>query len=351
MKTQLLLNVTLGLVFLLGGMLTVSAQQKSIFDLMHHSDELAVTLESDFEYLKTNRRSEEYQKARIFFEDATGTEQAWNLKVRLRGNFRRLFCTEIPPLKLKFKKSELAVAGLAEFNDMKLVTYCTSNRQEAYELLMKEFLAYELYNELSDNSYRVQLLNITYKDTNTGKKTRQWGFLIEDTAQLRHRMGGAEKIENVYNLPAERFSVKDRKLVALFEYIIGNSDWSYTMGKNVKLLEKNGKIIPVPYDFDFSGMVSAPYAVPNPNYVIFSLTERIFMGFPQDLEDLHDTVYQVYGVRQVLLNKVKSFNRLNSEKRREVANYLTSYFEDFENIRLGVQKERKVITIADSISE
>ena len=107
----------------------------------------------------------------------------------------------------------------------------------------------------------------------------------------------------------------------------------------------------MPYDFDFSGLVSAPYAVPNPNYVIFSLTERIFMGFPQDLEDLHDAIYQVYGERQVLLNKVKSFNRLNSESRREVVDYLTSYFEDFENIRLGVQKERKVITIADSISE
>ena len=242
MKTQLLLKaITLGLIFLLNGIVSLSAQQKSIFDLMHYSDALAVTLESDFEYLKANRRSEDYQKARIFFKDETGKEQAWNLKVRLRGNFRRVFCTDIPPLKLKFKKSELAVAGLAEFNDMKLVTYCTSNRQEAYELLMKEYLAYELYNELSDNSYRVQLLNITYKDANTGKKTRQWGFLIEDTAQLRHRMGGAEKVETVYNLPMERFSEKDRKLVALFEYIIGNSDWSFMMGKKRQISGKGRK--------------------------------------------------------------------------------------------------------------
>lgn len=340
----------IGVVFLFLFVSTTEAQQKSIFDLMHYKDDLSLTLESDFEYIKENRRSEEYQKARLTFDDESGAEQVWDMKVRVRGNFRRLNCSDIPPLKLKFKKAELAAAGLASFNDMKLVTYCTADKNEAYELLMKEYLTYELFSEVSKNSYRVQLLRINFKDSNTGRKTKQWAFLIEDTAQLKARIG-AVTAENIYNLPLERYYENDRKLVGLFQYIIGNSDWSYEQSRNVKMLEKDGKIIPVPYDFDFSGIVNASYAVPNPNYKMISRTERIFMGFEEDLADMHNALYQIYGRRQNLLDKALNFKYLSNEVRYEVYSYLKSYFDDFETIRPGVKKEIRVIDIANQYSE
>ena len=346
---DLLKNLTILLVLLFSAS-SMKAQSKSIFDIMHYQEELAVTLVSDFDYLRSNRRAQDYQKAKLTFTDESGVEQQWDMKVRLRGNFRRLHCEDIPPLKWKFKKSELATAGLADFNDMKLVTYCTATKQEAYDLLMKEYLAYTLYNELTENSFRVQLLNITFKESTSGKKTRQWAFLIEDTAQLKARIG-AETVESIYNNPIESFRAEDRKLVALFEYIIGNSDWSYYISRNVKLVQKDGKIIPIPYDFDFSGLVNAPYAVPNPNFEMVSLTERIFMGFPEDHANLYNTLYRVYGLREVLLNKVRDFDRLSIYTRKEVLAYLNTYFEDFENIHLGIPRQIKVISISDNVSE
>ena len=340
----------IGAVFLSLFSQKTEAQEKSIFDLMHYKDDLALTLESDFEFIKENRRSDEYQKARLSFDDESGAEQVWDMKVKVRGNFRRLNCSEIPPLKLKFKKAELAAAGLANFNDMKLVTYCAKDRYEAYELLMKEYLTYQLYNEISENSFRVQLLRITFKDSNTGRKTKQWAFLIEDTAQLKNRIG-ATTVENIYNIPAAHYYENDRKLVGLFQYIIGNSDWSFEQSRNVKMVEKDGKIIPVPYDFDFSGIVNASYAVPNPNYKMLSLTERIFMGFEEDLVDMHNELYQIYGKRQIILDMVSNFKYLSHETRNEVNSYLKSYFDDFETIRPSVKKEIRVIGIASQYTE
>ena len=106
------------------------------------------------------KRNTEKHPAVFSFTDQSGAVQTWNIKVNLRGKFRRTRCENLAPLKLNFKKSELKAAGLAKFDDMKLVTHCMSSKSDAKALLQKEYLAYRLYNELTENSYRVQLLKI-----------------------------------------------------------------------------------------------------------------------------------------------------------------------------------------------
>jgi len=100
---------------------TKSTSPVSIFDLMNHQEVLEVTLEGDFETLKTDRRNAEGQKVSLKFLDATGKEQLWNIKATLRGHFRRMKCTAMPPLKLNFKKKELKEAGLAKFDGIKRI--------------------------------------------------------------------------------------------------------------------------------------------------------------------------------------------------------------------------------------
>ena len=111
------------LVFLLIGN-TLLATNPSIFDKMAYQEVLEVTMEGDFSTLRNNRRSADAQKVIISFKDADGQLQTWTTKVTLRGHFRRMRCDAMPPLKLNFKKSELKEAGLAKFDDMKLVTQC-----------------------------------------------------------------------------------------------------------------------------------------------------------------------------------------------------------------------------------
>jgi len=184
-KKYLLLGGLLGLPFFL------AASKNSLFDQLSYQEVVAVTIEGDFSTLTNNRRSGEAQKMVLTYTDANGELQTWNTKITLRGHFRRMRCDAMPPLKLNFKKSELKEAGLAKFDDMKLVTQCM-DQPDNKQWVLKEYLAYKLFNELTDDSYRVQLLKVTYKDTGSDETIKQWGFLIEDTAELRKRIG-AEK--------------------------------------------------------------------------------------------------------------------------------------------------------------
>lgn len=309
-----------------------SSLSPSIFDVMNHSEVLDITLESDFSTFINNRRSAETQKALLTFEDENGLEKTWNLKIKLRGKFRRMNC-EMPPLKLDFKKSELEDNGLALFDDLKLVTHCVADKLEAKELLLREYLAYKLYNELSEYSYRVQLVRITYKDTQTGKKERNWGFLIEDTAQLESRTG-TEKI-NGNQITINDFETASVQRVAIFQYMIGNADWSLFGGRNVKFFKKGETVITIPYDFDFSGFVNAQYAKPNPDYDLTSVRERVLIDLPEQYRWFHAATYSIYGKKEVLLQTVKNFKKLSSNSRFEIIQYLNSYFVDMDNINFA----------------
>ncbi len=317
--------------------------QKSIFDVMNFQEVLKVTLEADFASLDTNRRNPDAYKATLSFVDAQAIEQKWAVQLKARGNFRRLKC-EMVPLKIEFKKKELKAAGLAKFDDMKLVTHCVTDKRTAKALLQKEYLAYKLYNGLTENSFRVQLLKITYKDVKSGKKSKHWAFLIEDTAQLKSRIGAVKTCDNCLNLPRDTFQSTQLKIAAVFQYMIGNSDWDLKVGRNVKYVLKKEKIIAIPYDFDFSGLVNAPYAIPNPNYNIPDIKSRIFLGFPEDIEQLKGIFSYFKTKRADLLKIVENFKPLPFATRLEIASYLDDFYNNLEKLAIGEKMDPNIET-------
>jgi len=305
-----------------------AAQQQSIFDVLSHKEVLEFTLETNVNDLKTNRKTEEYQTGFIRFSDADKIEQAWKVKVRPRGKFRRRNCA-MPPLKLKFKKAELATAGLAEFNDLKLVTHCSESKLEAKEWLAKEYIAYKLYNELTPNSFRVQMVKITYLDVPTGKKTKNWGFLIEDKKQVASRMGATIHKNDRFNI--ENVDVEHEKLMTVYQYLIGNEDWDMAMVRNLKLMNKNGKLIPVPYDFDFSGLVNTNYAIPNTNYGLASITDRYYLGTIQPDNDISATLKFFKSKQKNLVKTIRNFKTLNFEGRATTTDYVQSFYQNLDD--------------------
>ena len=73
---------------------------------------------------------------------------------------------------------------------------------------------------------------------------------------------------------------KDLALAYLFEYLIGNLDFSFNGLHNTELLATtDGRVLPVAYDFDFSGAVNTSYAVPPPDYGVPNVRTRKFMGY------------------------------------------------------------------------
>lgn len=216
------------------------------------------------------------------------------------------------------------MAGLAKYDDMKLVPQCVDDRVEAADLLKREYMAYRLFNELTPYSFRVQLLRITYVDSGTGKKRRQWAFLIEDTAQLKARIG-AEKCKDCYNLPPDSFHQQATRVVSVFQYMIGNNDWSLNNMRNVKLLKVKGKVVPVPYDFDFSGLVNASYAMPDPELGITMRRERVFLGWKEDMGELYGAIHIVSAHKEKFENLIANSKFLEYETRSDIKGYLNSF--------------------------
>lgn len=312
------------------------ATSKTIFDVLNYSEVLKVDLELDLNSIIDNRRDQKDYPAAMSFVDEQGNQQNWDLNIRLRGNFRRMHCAEMPPLRLDFSKKDLEKAGLAQFDDLKLVNYCMGDDREAKDALVKEYLTYKLYNQLTDASYRVQMLKINFKDINTGETRTQMAFLIEDTAQLKTRIE-AEKINEFRVIEKERFDAYHLKAATLFQYIIGNKDWGVTFSKNVKYFGKENKVIPVPYDFDFATIVGASYTTTK-NDAKALIDKRIYVGFPEEMERLQPVIDEFVMKREAMNELIRNCKLLRTSSKKEMIAYLDLFFENTTNIKFGVHE-------------
>ena len=310
----------------------------TIFDQLYDEEEvLDITLRTDLSSLLENRRTEEYQPAIISFKLSGKETITQQLKVKLRGKFRRQTC-QFPPLMLNFSKSRLEESGfIPQYDKLKLVTHCIHDKFESKANVMKEYLAYKLYAKLTEQSYRVQLARVVYEDI-SGKlgRIKRYGFVIEDTDEMALRLGG-EECEDCHNLSDDQLAVETENLMAVFQYMIGNTDWNVGMIRNVKLVQppQQGPAIPVPYDFDFAGLVDAPYAIPNSDLGQLTIKQRIFQGRQVPAFVFENNLRHMFAKKEELIKMVEGFKALNWEARNEATQYLRSFFRELENTLEG----------------
>lgn len=317
----------------------------SIFDEFSYQEMLEVDLNLNMEEVFGNRQNQKKHKAVLSFNDKSGTAQTWNIKVALRGKFRRSRCDNLAPLKLHFGKDDLFNAGLAKFNDLKLVNECMEDSKDSKQLLLKEYLAYKLYNQITNESFRVQFLKINYIDNQTGNVRTEYGFVIEDTAQLRSRID-ALKIEKQFNASDSKFKLDQVKLMSVFQYMIANPDWSINRNHNVKIFLQDEKLIAIPYDFDFSGIVNAHYVKLNPELGIANQTDRVFLGFENHAEDLTKEMEIFYSKKSQIIQTIKNCETLKGRNRREMIRFINSFYNESNTFRLPLEKN-KVPTLGD----
>lgn len=302
----------------------------SIFDKMSHNEILEVTLEADYTEVLANRKSEEQFSGRLKFVDGKGQPQLWNVNLAIRGKFRRMKCVEMPPLKIKFNKEDLSSKGLSSSNDFKLVTQCVENPKQAKELLLKEYLAYKMYNELTDASFRVQLLKINYKDSHAGDSKGHWAFLIEDTAQLRARLN-AKKVKKSEEFKLDDLNRQSTRTAAVFQYMIGNYDWDLAGRRNAKLVKVDNEIVPIPYDFDFAGIINAPYARANSALGIYTRYDRVYLGVEEAQADLTSTFNKFKAKHSELISIIKNCKELSLSERKDMIKYIDTFFQSGPN--------------------
>lgn len=298
---------------------------QTIFEYLTQDEAAKITLETDLTTIMANRGSEEYYPALL----TASNGKAYPVKVKPKGKFRRRVA-EIPPLKIKFPKKTLAEQGLDTLNEIKLVMPYYDNTL-GDELLVKEYLIYRMYEHLTVACVRARLVKITLRDTHVEKSRKtMFGLLVEDNEETAARLNGFE-IEQ-YGLPADSMIVNTAALVAMFEYMIGNTDWDVPMMRNVRLIQswENTKVIVVPYDFDFSGAVSAPYASPSSESGLVTVRDRFLIANGIPKEALRRATKSLKNAQKDLYDICQS-RYLSRDASLAMIEYLDTFFRQIDN--------------------
>ena len=213
------------------------------------------------------------------------------------------------------------------------MTHCIENEKEAKALVLKEYLAYKYYNHITEESFRVQLLQINYIDINSKKRWEHYGFVIEDLALLRDRLG-AEKVKDRMGINFDSVNVFQYQTMAYFQYMIGNTDWGISPLKNVKLVKKNGKFLVIPYDFDYTGLVFPPYAKIDEEQPLPALKTRVFMGKIDDLKGLDEIRLRFIRQKIPMKRTTRELRVLPWRKRREIVKYIDEFYKNINTIKI-----------------
>ena len=195
-------------------------------------------------------------------------------------------------------------------------------------------MAYKVFNIITDNSFKVRLLNITYIDEGKDlKEDNEFAFLIEPEELLAKRIKAYPlKLDNVRNRNTDSVLTT---IVNMFQYMIGNTDFSVPGRHNVKLFTwedytKPG-IFPIPYDFDFSGLVNADYSSPHPTFDIDRVTERYYYGVCQSDKIYEETLKLFLDKKEEIFETINTFEYFDKRTLRYVNKYIQDFYDELED--------------------
>ena len=245
------------------------AQTTSLFE----SEEiLELTLQCDLKSVFKDRGEDsQYHEATIHYKDNRDTFDI-PIKVKTRGHFRKMRTNcHYPPLYLNFAKSLTPENSIFQGQDkIKLVTPCRGD-----QFVVHEYLVYKLYNLVTSKSFKASLIKVIYHDNVKNKSSDPYfGILLEDEDQMAER--NMSFTVEIKKLMPQKTIKKDFLNMAVFQYMIGNTDWSVQYQQNIVLItdDSTHTSSTVPYDFDHAGIVRAPYANPAPELNMQSTHQR-----------------------------------------------------------------------------
>jgi hypothetical protein len=250
--------------------------------LFRSDQPIEVTLTTNIGKIRGDRRDDPpWRTATLSYKGDDGSLVTVPLQARTRGIWRLKMC-DFPPLRLNFKGDLTKGTIFHKLDKPKLVSYCQDNdRYEQY--ILQEYQLYRIYGLLTPYAHRVRLLKFSYADSGSGKiRARRYGFIMEEPSAIAARLGG-KVLEQKGAQPEDLDPFQDA-LFGVFQYFIGNTDFSIGGLHNVELFFGNdgGPVSPIAYDFDFAGAVNARYATPDPSLNLPNVRQRLFRGLCSD---------------------------------------------------------------------
>jgi hypothetical protein len=331
LKSSLYKSILLLLIILLTHTV-VPAQTLAIDKKKFFTEEQPVemTLTTDLKKLFTEKLKKDYKEnalpATVTCVFADSIKVTETIEVRTRGEFRREECS-IPPLMINFKVAQPGI--LKKLGQLKLVWPCEATNYNE-QLVLKEYLAYKIYNLLTEKSFRVRLVKIAaYDSKERYKPFNFFAFFIEDVDDMAKRNNCKET--GLLKINTEQTNREQATLVHLFQYMIGNTDWAVPLCRNTKLIQsKKDSLQPpfiVPYDFDYCGLVDADYAVPIPELEITSVRERSYRGFARTMEELKIALLLFTAQKAAIDSLINNFELLSEKNKKEMLHYLEDFYD------------------------
>ena len=324
------LSIVFSLIISIGALGSIHAQEKqTLFQLIHsNSERMKITINTDYRNLMRKSQKEEYQQADFSLEDQDGKVVfASTGKIRARGNTRKKVCN-IPPVKFKFSDEDLESAGLDTIDNLKFVLPCRT-RDADQEYLYRERFLYDLYQLIDPNGILATLVDVQF--INDGKQEASYtAFLVEDEDEYAHRMSARIIESGRLNV-----SVLERELFVkmfFFQYMIGNTDWAIEAKHNVELVKLPGftRVVALPYDYDYSGFVDQPYAIPHETMPIKDVTERYFLRYKLSDEEIQQAITFYQSIESDVFELLGNYDTMNEKTKKACSRYLEEFFEILE---------------------
>ncbi len=315
----------------LPGQAPADESEPKVAPLFASNDTLPMALAADFRAIAKDRDTlnPKSYPAVLIVPAANGKVDTLRVELALRGHFRRsrLGC-DFPPLDVRFPKEAKEARSGTLFqgqSSLKLTTHCNTKSKDFEQYILQEYLAYRVYNLLSEVSFRARLVHMTYRQTgDTGVMATRFAFFIEDDGKMAKRNGG--KLDKSQGATWEDLKPETATLISVFEYFIGNTDWSLPYLHNIRLVRREGQPYDAaPYDFDWSGVVNAKYAKPDYRLPIKTVRERLYRGACRSAQDLAKTFDLFRSHREAIYQLYRTAPGLDPG---EVKSSL-QYYEDF----------------------
>jgi len=311
-----------------------SSNSKQESELFINQEILPIKLNYSNRILKNDTNDSTYIKSQLSYKNSASTWQTLNVELRARGNFRRAKCYYMP-VKISIKKKNYKNTVFDGHKKLKLVVPCMQEK-DRNDNVIKEYLAYKLYERISPYSFKTRLVDIELTEPR-GKKEKIHlikGFLIEDDKKIAKKFDGKIVERSIHPLAQEALnSIR----VEFFQYMIGNTDFSNFQQHNSKLIFIDKEIYPVPYDFDMSGLVDTSYSLVSETISekssISRVTQRVYRGFKRDLA-LIEQVRQEYISKKTKMIKIIENSKPMFENDKEFQNakeFILSFFNTVEN--------------------
>jgi len=325
------IHIALLLACVLAGMTTSSrAENHLLFD---SAENLDIILEFPVRTLLKRARKKPVLQGQLRYVDANGNEVAIDIDITTRGRSRLEHCS-FPPLSVFLNPDQVASTLFAGQKKLKIVTHC-NNGSTYLRYLHQEFGIYRTYNLLSEHSFRVRMLNVTYRDIEHKRRDDvRLAFFIESDDEVAKRLG-MKKIRTK-SIESHQFNPAQTNIFELFQYMIANTDWAIKKGPRTENCCHNGKVIAkpdaqdnwvvLPYDFDQAGLINTKYALPSLSLGIRTVRHRLYRGRCRHNDYLDQTI-QLFNERREAIEIANTPQALSKSARKSALKYLDVFYK------------------------